>query len=76
MESLGEGHPRRCRNRVTLTIARIVMDGVEFKMAYNQAVNHAERITAPETKQAVMAILQLLNGLHNMVEELQTEEEC
>jgi hypothetical protein len=52
------------------------MDSVEFKLAYNTACNHAERITAPETKEAVQRILQLLNGLHGMIEEMQLQENC
>lgn len=53
------------------------MDGIEFKQAYNQACNHAERITAPDSKEAVMLILQLLNGLYEMIEEIQiSEDEC
>jgi hypothetical protein len=59
-----------------MTIARIVMDSVEFKLAYNTACNHAEHITAPETKEAVQHILQLLNGLHGMIEEMQLQENC
>ncbi len=51
------------------------MDGVEYKIAYNTAVNHAERITAPETKVVVMHMLQLINGLFDMIEELQAEDE-
>ena len=47
------------------------MDNIEFKQAYNQAVNHAERITAPDSKEAVMHILLLLSGLYEMIEELQ-----
>jgi hypothetical protein len=52
------------------------MDSVEFKILYNTAVNHAERITAPDSQQAVMVILQLLNGLHEMIEEMQMTDEC
>ena len=52
------------------------MDGIEFNQAYNQAVNHAERITAPDSKEAVMLILQLLNGLYEMIEEMQLQEDA
>jgi hypothetical protein len=51
------------------------MDNIEWRQAYNQAVNHAERITAPDSKEAVMLILQLLNGLYDMIEEMQLSED-
>lgn len=76
MESTTEGSIRRSRFGITLTLARIVMDDVEFKQTYNQAVNHAQRITAPDSKEAVFYILQLLNGLHEMIQEMQVEDEC
>ena len=47
------------------------MDNIEWRQVYNEACNHAERITAPDSKQAVMLILQLLNGLYEMIEEMQ-----
>jgi hypothetical protein len=48
------------------------MDNIEWRKAYNQA----ERITAPDSKEAVMLILQLLNGLYEMIEEMQLSEDC
>lgn len=52
-----------------------VIDNIEWRKAYNSAVNHAERITAPDSKAAVMLILQLLNGLYEMIEEMQLQED-
>lgn len=52
------------------------MDSVEWLQLYNQAVTHAEHITAPESKTTMMLVLQLLNGLHQMLQEMQTEEDC
>lgn len=76
MESTGERSVGRRRIGVTLTLTRIAMDNIEWRKAYNQAVNHAERITAPDSKEAVMLILQLLNGLYEMIEEMQLSEDC
>jgi len=58
-----------------LTMWRITMDEIEFKRAYNEAVTAAEKITAPETKNAMMLVLQLVNALREQIEELQEAEE-
>ena len=76
MESTGERSVGRRRIGVTLTLTRIVMDNIEWRQVYNEACKHAERITAPDSKQAVMLILQLLNGLYEMIEEMQLQDEC
>jgi hypothetical protein len=52
------------------------VDSVEWLQLYNQAVNHAERMTAPDSKATMMLVLQLLNGLHAMIQEMQVEEDC
>jgi len=51
------------------------MDEIEFKRAYNEAVTAAEKITAPETQNAMMLVLQLVNALREQIEELQEAEE-
>lgn len=51
------------------------MDEIEFKQAYNEACTAAERIAAPETKTAMMQVLQLINGMMEMIEEMQVEED-
>jgi len=58
-----------------ITITRIVMDEVEFASFYNSAVTAAEKITAPETKNAMMLVLQLISALREQVAELQLEED-
>jgi len=51
------------------------MDEIEFKQAYNEACTAAEHITAPETKAAMMLVLQLINGVMEMLEEMRVEED-
>lgn len=52
------------------------MDEIEFLNVYNAAVTAAEKITAPETKQFAMLVLQLVNALREQVAEIQMEEDC
>jgi hypothetical protein len=53
------------------------MDEIEYRVVYNDAVTSAEKITARETKEAVMLILQLIDGLNARITELQeAEEDC
>jgi len=59
-----------------LTMWRITMAEIEFKRAYNGAVTAAEKITAPETQNAMMLVLQLVNALREQIEELQEAEDC
>lgn len=50
------------------------MDEIEFMFAYQEAVNAAEKITAPESHTAMMLVLQLINSLNERLVELQGEE--
>jgi hypothetical protein len=54
---------------------RVTMDELEFLKAYNDAVSAAEKITAPETKTAMMLVLQIIDALAERITELQTDEE-
>jgi hypothetical protein len=51
------------------------LDEIQFLKAYNDAVSAAEKITAPETKTAMMLVLQIIDALGERITELQTEEE-
>lgn len=48
-----------------------MVDEIEVRGKYNEAVTAAEKIAAPETKIAVMLILQMVVDLLHMIEELQ-----
>lgn len=65
----------RWSGRYIATAWRIAMDEIEYRSAYNAAVTAAEHITAPETKTAVMLVLQLLNGLNERIIEMQSTED-
>jgi len=51
------------------------MDEIEFRTAYNEACNAAEMIAAPETKHAILLVLQLVNAQREQIEELQMSED-
>jgi hypothetical protein len=51
------------------------MDEIEYLKAYQEAVNAAERMTAPESKRATMLILQLVNALHERLVEIEDSME-
>lgn len=76
MESIGERSARRRRFRVVPTLARIIMDAIEFRQAYNTAVNAAENVEDIFVRTALLDILQLLAGLQAQIEELQLQDDC
>ena len=73
MVTLEQADTRRHRKRITLT--RIIMDEVEFKRFYNHACNMADKITEPDTKSAIMCVLQLVWDVHERLVDMQLEED-
>ena len=51
------------------------MDEVEFKRFYNHACNMADKITEPDTKSAIMCVLQLVWDVHERLVDMQLEED-
>ncbi len=51
------------------------MDEIEFKQAYNKVCDHIDRVTAPETKQALLYLLELVWDVHERLVEMQVEED-
>lgn len=52
------------------------MDEVDWRMIYNEACKSAEKVTAPETKQCLLYVLQLLDGIQEQITEMKIEEDC
>jgi len=52
------------------------MDAIEFRQAYNTAVNAAENVEDIFVRTALLDILQLLAGLQAQIEELQLQDDC
>ena len=52
------------------------LDEVQFQSLYNDTVTAAEKIAAPETKNTMMLVLQLIDALRGQIEELQVDEDC
>jgi hypothetical protein len=66
---------QRWTHHTKQTLTRIVMDEVEFHKGYHQALDAAEKIGAPDTKRAVMLMLQLMQGMFEMIQDLQLDED-
>jgi hypothetical protein len=51
------------------------MDEIEYLRAYNTTVSSVSEIIDLDVKATMMQILQLINGLHEQIMDLQTEED-